>query len=199
MIYLTLSKLRTAHWALLSISIDKQQHWQITDCSLNFGNLLNENWIYRRCPSQHPLPLNSHSMRPNQNRMEGLVIFILILVIIKSTSPPYTYILCIYFPWGVFVIYGGNSGRGWSESLPASLPSPEQCKFYDPKSRDCQTIHSNHTKMHIKSVKSIMHQYGENKHRKNCETALSPGRPGMPCGLSNPGFHEVKSVNILDL
>ena len=97
MIYPTLSKLRTAHWALLSISIDKQQHWQITDCSLNFGNLLNENWIYRRCPSQYPLPLNSHSMRPNQNRMEGLVIFTFILIIIKSTSSSlYLYLVYLF-------------------------------------------------------------------------------------------------------
>ena len=97
MIYPTLSKLRTAHWALLSISVDKQQHWQITDCSLNFGNLLNENWIYRRCHSQYPLPLNSHSMRPNQNRMEGLVIFALILIIIKSTSSSlYLYLVYLF-------------------------------------------------------------------------------------------------------
>ena len=101
-------------------------------------------------------------------------------------------ISCVFIFLGVYLWFMAEIVGGWSESLPASLPSPEQCKFYDPKSRDCQTIHSNHTEIYIKSVESIMHQYGENKHRKNAETALSPGRPGMPCGLSNPGFHEVK-------
>ena len=37
-----------------------------------------------------------------------------------------------------------------------------------------------------------MHQYGENKHRKNCETALSPGRVGKCHGYD--GYIRVKKL-----